>query len=57
MAILSLVRFVCILYGMLFQHDHYETHNYTIYPDFLVIQRNIYRLNDTNSFHYFHKNL
>ena len=54
MVALSLVRLMFILYGLLFQHDHPDLKNYTISTNFVIVQRNF---NDTNSFHYFHKNL
>jgi hypothetical protein len=56
MAILSLVRFVCILYGVLCPHDLPDPHIYTISTDFVVAHHNIWTFNDTYSFHYFHKN-
>ncbi len=56
MAILSLVRFVCILYGVLRPHDPPDPQIYTISTDFVVAQHNIWTFNDTYSFHYFHKN-
>ena len=54
MMALSLVRLAFILYGMLEQHDHPDRQLHTISTDSAIIHR---QLNDTNSFHYFHKNL
>lgn len=53
MIALSLVRLVFILYGILEQHDHPDTHIHGISTDFAVVN---HKFNDTNSFHYFHKN-
>jgi hypothetical protein len=50
MVALSLVRLAFILYGLLEQKC---PHVHIIYTDFAIMQR---KFNDTNSFHYFHKN-
>jgi len=54
MVALSLVRLLFILFGMLEQHGIFDTKNHTISTNFVIAQR---KFNDTNSFHYFHKNL
>ena len=48
---LSLVRLAFILYGLLEQKG---PHVHNISTNFAIVQR---KFNDTNSFHYFHKNL
>ena len=53
MVALSLVRLVFILYGMLERKGPPDPQIYTISTDFAIMQRNF---NDTNSFHYYHKN-
>ena len=53
---LSLVRLVFILYGMLERKGPPDPQIYTISTDFAVAQYNVWTFNDTNSFHYYHKN-
>ena len=53
MVALSLVRLVFILYGLLEQKGPPDPQIYTISTDFAIMQR---KFNDTNSFHYYHKN-
>ena len=57
MVALSLVRLAFILYGMLDQHDRPDRHIHTISTDSPAAQYRVWTFNDTNSFHYFHKNL
>ena len=57
MVALSLVRHLFILHGMLDQHDRPDRHIHTISTNFTIVNHNLTWFNDTNSFHYLHKNL